>query len=87
VERDMILVAGRQLLDEAEALRVAFPDVAALKALPVGPRVGAGEGYGPLRAALGYLHDEMLVVQGGTAGTLAVLDDEMAHVEDLLARL
>jgi len=28
----------------------------------------------------------MLVVQGAHARTLAVLDDQMAHVEDLLAR-
>lgn len=87
MERDMLRAAGRQLLDEAEALRQAFPDAAALRDLPVGPRVGPGDGSGPLRAALGYLRDEMLVVRGGRAGTLAVLDDEMAHVEDLLARL
>lgn len=83
----MLLAAGRQLLHEAEALREAFPDATALRDLPVGARVSPGDGYGPLRAALGYLRDEMLVVRDGKANTLAVLDDEMAHAEDLLARL
>lgn len=72
-----------QLLGEAGALRAAFPDPSALRAVAVSHV--PPDGGDALLAALGYLRDEMLLVRDGTAGTLAVLDDEASHVRRVLA--
>ena len=45
------------------------------------PRAGA------FWAALRYLRAEMVLVRDGRAGTLTVLDDEIAHAEELLLSL
>lgn len=84
-------ILGGRMLGEARALRAAFPDAGAMGALPVStlPPAAAGEAAGAtaLRAALGYLRDEMLLVRAGKAGSLTVLDDEIAHAESLLPYL
>ncbi|WP_439626139.1 hypothetical protein [Gemmata sp.] len=81
-------MGGKRLLREARALRDAFPDADALRGLPVSavPAGTAPEDAVPCRcrAALRCLRDEMLLVRSGAAGTLVVLDDEMARVERLL---
>jgi hypothetical protein len=77
----------KRLLDEARALRAAFPNVEAMRRLPVSSLspvanvedVTAAEYLAGLR----YLRDEMLVVQAGRATDLTVLDDEIACVERL----
>jgi hypothetical protein len=84
--RETILAAGRRMLAEARALRLAFPTPAALRATPLTP-LAAAPGHEALRAALGYLWDEMVLVRDGKAGDLGVLDDEVAHAEGLLDRL
>ncbi len=81
--RNELRVAGERLLAEARAVRAAYPDGAAMRRVPasgVGP-TGDDEGSEALRAAMRYLRDEMAVVRDGRAGTLAVLDDEVANVE------
>lgn len=82
-----VRAVGACLLDEARAIRAAFPDAAAMRDLPVSP-LPPGGANGPeeseCRAALGYLRNEMLLVQAGRATSLVVLDDEIAGVERLL---
>jgi hypothetical protein len=85
--RDSVTAAGMRMLDEARALRRAFPDAAALRGVTVSPLAAAPAGGEALGAALRYLWDEMVLVRDGKAGTLAVLDDEIAHAERLLAGL
>jgi hypothetical protein len=78
-----------RMLNEARALRAAYPDAEAMRALPVGALPAespGGDAASALRAALGYLRDEMLLVRAGRAGNLIVLDDEIACVEGLLPR-
>jgi hypothetical protein len=81
---------GVRMLDEARALRAAFPDVGAMCRLTVSavPPGTSNEdaAASALRAALGYLRDEMLLVRAGRIGDLTVLDDEIAHTEGLLLR-
>ncbi len=45
------------------------------------------EACAAVRAALGYLLDEVRLVAAGRAGTTAVLADEIAHTEAAVARL
>ena len=78
------------LLNEARALRAAFPDVDAMRelllsALPPEAPDGDEEATA-FRAALGYLRDEMLLVRAGRADSLTVLDDEIAYTESFLSR-
>jgi hypothetical protein len=79
------------MLNQARAIRAAYPDVGAMRELPVGDpppeSTGETEWEAALRAALGYLRDEMLLVRAGKANDLTVLNDEIAGVERLLAGL
>ena len=88
--RDEVRAMGSRMLAEARALRAAFPNMDAMHDLRVSAirtsPVDAGDEAG-LAAALGYLRDEMLVVQAGRAADLTVLDDEMANVERLLGHV
>jgi hypothetical protein len=86
MDRDAMTVAGRHLLGEARALRAAFPDGAAMKGVTISPSAD-GVGFETLRAAMGYLRDEMVRVRDGKSDALSVLDDEIAHTESLLARV
>jgi len=86
LSRDEARRSGSGMLADARALRAAFPDEAALRGVEIGPAPTGGEPP-ELAAAMKYLWDEMGLVRAGRAGTLAVLDDEIAHVESLLARL
>jgi hypothetical protein len=73
------------MLAEARALRAAFPNVDAMRDLPVSALPPTdGEQPSECRVALGYLRDEMLLVRAGKAESLTVLDDEIAGVERLL---
>jgi hypothetical protein len=76
---------GGRLLAEARALRAAFPDVAAMRAVWVsGIPAASGEDAADssdYRAACRYLRDEMLLVQAGKVTDLTVLEDEMTGVE------
>jgi hypothetical protein len=79
--------AGESLLRQARAVRAGFPDAAAMWGIevcdiPTGPL--GDEAAGRLRAALMYLRDETVLVRGGGAGCLTVLDDEIAHAERVL---
>jgi hypothetical protein len=88
--RTELRAAGEELLGQARALRAAFPDVAAMGALPVATLpagLPAADPAAGLRAALGYLRDEMLLVRSGGADDLVVLDDEIAHAEGLFRGL
>ena len=80
-----------RMLDEARALRAAFPDARALRGLPVSDIPAAAddesESATACRGALGYLRDEMLLVRAGEARDLTVLDDEVACAERAMARL
>jgi hypothetical protein len=78
--------AGRQLLTEARSLRASFPDPVAVGSVAISPLPDGAE-YPALAAAMKHLRDEMLLVRAGQAGTIGVLDDEIAIVESLLARL
>ncbi|VTR93567.1 unnamed protein product [Gemmata massiliana] len=78
-----ILTSGGHMVSEARAIRAAFPDVAAMTALPVSALPPKASGDSEARKALGYLRDEMLLVRAGTATDLTVLDDEIANVERL----
>lgn len=80
---DDIGIVGARLVAEARALRAAYPDAAAMRALGVSDvsPVPAGR----VGAALRHLRDEMLLVRSGQAGTAAVLDDELALAERALA--
>lgn len=53
--------------------------------LPAGPP--ADPVCAAVRAALGYLLDEVRLVASGQEGTTAVLADEIAHTEAAVARL
>lgn len=80
----------RRMVEQARALREAFPDVDVMSGLPVGPLPDAAldesAAASEYRAALRYLRDEMYVVQAGKAADLTVLDDEIAYTESLLTR-
>jgi hypothetical protein len=67
-----------QLLREARALQAAFPDVEAMQSVTISDQ--------PDKATR-FLRDEMLFVQSGKAGTLTVLEDEMAALEDEMAAI
>lgn len=78
------------LLTHARGVRAAATDGRATAAwdgapLPGGPFPSAA--CRDLRAAMGYLTDELRLVAAGRAGTLAVLDDEIAHTEAVLGSL
>ena len=87
MNQDELRAAGVELLAQARVLRAAYPDPAALAAVAVPARLPddrCGAADRPAGRVLRYLRDEMLLVQAGRAGTLTVLDDEMANVERLL---
>lgn len=86
MERDAMMIAGRRMLAEARSLRAAFPDAAAMWGMVISAPPTSSN-YPALVSALGFLRDEMLLVQDGKAPTLGVMDDEMANVESLLSRL
>jgi hypothetical protein len=69
---------AEQLLAQARALREAYPGGSDL------PVADLPDGDPELVAALRYLRDEMLLARDGRAGSLAVLDDEAAHVRRVL---
>jgi hypothetical protein len=77
------LWAAEQLLDQARALKAAFPGGVA--GVPVADLPDGG-GYPDLMSALRHLRDEMLLVRAGKVTDLTVLDDEIACVERLLPR-
>lgn len=87
MDRSELRARRRRLLEEARALRAAFPDAVAMRELSVSAaQPGPFGDEGAACAALRYLRDELLVRAGGT-DTLAVLDDEIAHAECLLTNL
>lgn len=83
---DEVRRMGSGMLADARAIRAVYPDEAAMRGVDIGPAPAGGEPP-TLAAAMKYLWDEMGLVRAGRAGTLAVLDDEIANVESLLARL
>ncbi len=90
MDRVELLNAAAGLLRAADAVRAAWPDPAAMSRLPAGDTPPAGPADGASAAlitALGYVRDELAVVRGGRADTLAVLDDEVANARRLLAAL
>jgi hypothetical protein len=91
MDRDEMRTTGARMLNEARALRAAFPDADAMRELPVSAVPAASpadsEDATAYRAALGYLRDEMLLVRDGKAHDLTVLDDEIAYAESLLRGL
>ena len=91
MHRNEMRTMGIRMLNEARALRAAFPDASAMQELPVSPALpespGEDKGVVACRAALGYLRDEMLLVRAGKADSLTVLDDEIAYAESLVRRL
>ena len=87
MDRSELRALGRRLLEEARALRAAFPDVAAMRELSVSAARAEPFGDDEFAAALGYLRDEMLLVRAGGTDTLTVLDDEIALAESLLTTL
>jgi hypothetical protein len=60
-----------KLLNEARALQASYPNLAAMQRVAISD---LPVGSDPLRS----LWNEMLLVQAGEAGTLTVLEDEMA---------
>lgn len=82
---DELEVVAARLMGEAWLLRLACAaGGAALTAIPIcyvppDPAVERATAR-RLRAALRHLRDEMVLVQSGRAGTLCVLEDEMARV-------
>lgn len=78
---------GGRWLSQVTAMRTAFPDPVAMEDVPFDDALpDAADPFRPLRAALGYLRDELLFVRAGEAITLEVLDDEAENVaEELLA--
>jgi hypothetical protein len=88
--RDELRVVGERLLEQARALRTAFPNLAAMRQVAVGDigtePVGEVGRAVALRAALGYLRNEMVLVRDRRADALTVLDDEIANVERLMPR-
>ena len=89
MDRSELRALGHRLLEEAQALRAAFPDAVAMRELTVSaaPAGPFGDDETTFAAALGYLRDEMMLVRAGGTDTLAVLDDEIAHAESLLTSL
>jgi hypothetical protein len=79
-----VLSTALRILDEAEALRAAFPDVTAMLALPISVLPPEPHAEKSIRTALGYLRDEMLLVRAGRVEELTVLDDEIACVRKLV---
>jgi hypothetical protein len=78
--------AGTRLLAEARAVRAAYPDAAAMRAVLI-TQLPVGTGWSPLRAALQYLWDETVLVRDGKSGGVGVLDDEIAHAQSELTRV
>lgn len=82
---------GRCLLKEARAIRAAYPDADAMRGVAISALnsesfhddAGAAEFW----AALGYLRAEMVLVRDAGAGTVGVLDDEIANVVRLYFRV
>ena len=91
MDRNEMRTMGTRMISEARALRAAFPDAEVMRELPVSavPAATPGESgaTSDLRAALGYLRDEMLLVRAGGADDLTVLDDEIACVERVFSAL
>ena len=80
--------AAERLLEQAQALRAAFPDTEVMRSLPVAEAVADAPGEAsPVVAAMRCLRAEMLLVRDGRAYSLLVLDDEVACVRRALARL
>jgi hypothetical protein len=77
--------AGAQLLAQARAVRAAYPDAAAMRAVLLSPRPDGG-GRPQLLTALRSLWDEVVLVRDGKADGVGVLTDEIACVERELAR-
>jgi hypothetical protein len=91
VERSELRALGNRLLAEARALRSACLHDGVTRELPVS-EVQKGTFADDAKAltlwaALGYLREEMVLVRDGKAGTLTVLDDEIAYTEELLRSL
>ena len=82
-------VSGSRLLKEARAIRAAYPDLVAMRQVPLGERpdfqVGDAVKVAQCRAVLGFVWDEATRVREGKAGTLELLDDEIAYAEWLMS--
>ena len=78
--------ACEKLLEQARALRAAFPDIPAMCGVDISP-LPTGSGFTDIRAAFRHLRDEMVLMRDGRSEGVGVLDDEIAITESLLARL
>ena len=91
MSRVEVRAVGDRLLAGARDVRAAFPDVGAMGRVVIGDRPGAPIPEDPAaarcRAALGFRWDELSLVRDGSARSLAVLDDEIAHADWLLTAL
>ena len=90
MSREEVRVAGERLVEQAGRVRAAFPDANALLAVPIDPPIVgklADAAAEAVRAALGFLRAEILLVQAGKTADLGVLADEMANSTALLSRL
>ena len=87
MSREELREAVMGIFRTARAVRRAYPDTDAMQEITIGERPAAlpgADGAGDeLMAALGCLWDEVALVRGGRANTLAVLDDEIALTEYL----
>jgi hypothetical protein len=77
--------ACERLLAQARAVRAGYPNETAMRAVEVTP-LPAGTDQPDLRSAMQYLWQEIELLRDGKAGSVGVLDDEIAHVEAVLAR-
>ena len=82
---DAMRAACERLLAQARAVRAGYPDDAVMRAVEVTP-LPTETGWPDLRSAMRCLWQEMALMRDGTAGGVWVLDDEIAHVETVLAR-
>jgi hypothetical protein len=67
------MTMAAKLLSEARTLQAAFPDIEAMQRVEISDLPAGNE-------SLRFLRDEMLLVRAGQAGTLTVLEDEMAAI-------
>lgn len=88
MDRSELRSLGKRLLKEARAIRGAYPDADTMRESPLSdvPTASFGDDHGAATfwAALGYLRAEMALVRNGKAGTLTVLEDEIANVESMV---